>query len=81
MMVLGCSDAYINKSLIEMNQAFDYIGSWFMLVILMVLFNLYIDYCGLYLSYGGTWNKINRYLCRFVKGKYCCPGKKSQKPD
>ena len=74
--VLGCSDDYINQSLIEINQAFDYISSWFVLVILMVLFNIYIDYFGLYLSYGGTWNKINRYLCRCVRGKYCCQKKK-----
>ena len=74
--VIGCSDDYINQSLIEINQAFDYISSWFGLVILMVLFNIYIDYFGLYLSYGGTWNKINRYLCRCVRGKYCCQKKK-----
>jgi hypothetical protein len=81
MIVLGCSDAYINQSLIEVNTAFDYIGSWFVLVIGMVFFNLYIDYCGLYLSYGGTWSKMNRVMCRLLKGKYCCPKQKHKSDE
>jgi hypothetical protein len=41
---------------------------------LLLIFNLFIDYCGLKLSYGGTWNRFYRNLSR----KMFCFRKKKQ---
>lgn len=78
--LLSCSDPYINQSLMEINVAFDYISSWFALVIIMVLFNIYIDYFGLYLSYGDTWRKLHAYvcMCKCFRVKNCCKKKSKE---
>ena len=62
--VIGCSDNYINEQLIDIDQAYDFIDTWFTLPMLLLIFNLYLDYCGLKLSYGGTWNRLYRKISR-----------------
>ena len=65
--LISCSDNYINSQLIEIDQAFDFVENWFTWPMLLLLLNLYIDYCGLELSYGGTWNRMLRKAKRIFR--------------
>ena len=65
--LISCSDIYINNQLIEIDKAFDFVENWFKWPMLLLLFNFYIDYCGLELSYGGTWNRMLRKAKRMFR--------------
>jgi len=73
--LMSCSDNYINNQLIEIDVAFDFVTNWFTWPMLLLIFNLYIDYCGLELSYGGTWNMMLR------KARRCCRSTNNSKKD
>ena len=73
--LMSCSDNYINNQLIEIDVAFDFVTNWFTWPMLLLILNLYIDYCGLELSYGGTWNM----MCR--KARRCCRSTNNSKKD
>ena len=76
MIFMKCGDRGMNKALTEIYGGFTFIDSWFYLLILTIVANFYLDYCALYMSYGGTWGHIGRHAYRLLVCKPCRKGKK-----
>lgn len=66
MIAVGCSDPAINSAILHMQQSLKYLLDWSPILIFLLCLNIYIDYVGLTLSYGNTWNRMYRSI------KRCC---------
>uniref|UniRef100_A0A7S3IN36 Uncharacterized protein n=1 Tax=Strombidium inclinatum TaxID=197538 RepID=A0A7S3IN36_9SPIT len=78
MILIQCSDDFVNSELQQTYMAYIFIDSWFIILVAMIVFNFYLDFLGLTLTYGGTWNKLNRKCHRIVT---CRCRKKKRSPQ
>ena len=59
---VDCSDENVDTVIMHLYESFKFLKDWMTIGIFFLVLNIYIDYFGLTLSYGGTWNKMWRRI-------------------